>query len=113
MERMIAYCGLNCAECAAFLATREDDDEKRKQVAEQWSKEYHAAFKPEDINCDGCSKKGRLFSYCSSCQIRQCGREKEVKNCAYCNDYPCQRLADFFQVAPQCKTNLDEIRKLG
>jgi hypothetical protein len=52
---MIAICGIKCNECPAFLATQENDDLKRKEVAEMWSKEFQAAFKPEDINCDGCT----------------------------------------------------------
>ena len=115
LEKMIAVCGLNCAECLAFQATQENSVEKRKQVAEQWSKEYKTEFKPEDINCNGClSTNGPLLSYCSICTIRQCGREKELKNCAYCNDYlSCQKLGDFFQAAPKAKTNLNEIRRTG
>jgi Protein of unknown function (DUF3795) len=31
MEEMIAFCGLNCAECPAFLATQENDDEKENK----------------------------------------------------------------------------------
>jgi hypothetical protein len=112
MEKMIAFCGLDCAVCPTFLATREDNDEKRKQVAEQWSKEYKAEFKPEDINCDGClSGNGRLFRYCKVCEIRACGQEKKLTNCAPCGEYPCQKLAAFFQMAPQGKINLEEIRK--
>ena len=112
MEGMIAYCGLNCSQCPTFLATQENSDEKRRQVAEQWSKQYKAAFKPEDINCDGCASNGRLFGHCSICKIRQCGRERGLENCASCNDYPCQILEDFFQIAPQGKINLEEIRKM-
>ncbi len=112
MEKRIAFCGLDCGECPTFLATRADDDEKKKQVAQQWSKDYQAQFKPEDINCDGClSKNGRLFSHCSVCEIRLCGREKDVKNCGYCHEYPCQKLSTFFQMVPQSKITLDEIRK--
>jgi hypothetical protein len=112
MEKMIAFCGLDCAECPTFLATREEDDKKREQVAEQWSKEYKAQFKPEDINCDGClSGNGRLFSHCKVCEIRTCGREKKLANCAYCNEYPCQKLVGFFQMVPQSKVTLDKIQK--
>jgi len=113
MSEMIAFCGLNCNECPAFLATQENDDEKRKHVAEQWSKQYQASFKPSDINCDGCSRDGRLFSYCSICNIRQCGREKNLENCAGCDDYPCKKLEDLFEMAPQAKANLDRIKVIG
>jgi len=112
MEKMIAFCGIDCAECPTFLATWEDNDEKRKKVAEQWSKEYKAQFKPEDINCDGCLQdKGRLFSHCTVCEIRICGREKKLANCAYCTEYPCQKLNNFFTMVPQGKVTLDEIKK--
>jgi hypothetical protein len=114
MEKMIAFCGLDCSECPTFLATRENNDEKRKQVAEQWSKQYKADFKPEDINCDGClSQTGRLFSHCSVCNIRSCGHEKKRENCASCNEYPCQKLESFFQIAPQGRINLDQLRGIG
>ena len=109
---MIAFCGLDCGECPTFLATRENDDQKRKEVAELWSKQYQAQFNLEDINCDGClSKNGRLFSHCTVCEIRKCGREKDLINCAHCNDYPCQKLNNFFMMVPQSKITLDEIRK--
>ncbi len=31
---MITVCGLNCHECGAFLATKENDDQKRAKVAQ-------------------------------------------------------------------------------
>lgn len=112
MEKMIAICGINCAECPAFLATCENDDQRRKAVAEMWSKEYQSEFKAEDINCDGChSLTGRLFSQCKVCEIRKCGQEKDLKNCAFCNEYPCPKLSPFFLMVPQGKATLDEIRK--
>ncbi len=54
MEKMIAFCGIVCTECPAFLATQKDDDNKRKKVAEMWSKQFKSEIKPVDINCDGC-----------------------------------------------------------
>ncbi|MCD6569822.1 MAG: DUF3795 domain-containing protein [Deltaproteobacteria bacterium] len=66
---MIAFCGLPCHECDAFLATRDDDDQKRAEVAQLWSKQYNADIKPEDINCDGClSDNGYLFNHYSGPQ---------------------------------------------
>ncbi len=54
MDKMIAFCGIVCTECPAFLATQKDDHNERMKVAELWSKEFKAEIKPEDINCDGC-----------------------------------------------------------
>jgi hypothetical protein len=112
MEEIIAYCGLLCHECGAYLATLANDDKKRALVAEQWKKEYKHDFKPEDINCTGCTSEGEnLFSYCHVCEIRKCAKEKDVLTCAHCYDYPCEKLDKFFQMAPDSKTRLDEIRE--
>ena len=81
-------------------------------MAKVWSKEFKCDIKPEDINCDGClEESGRVFSYCKVCEIRKCGQEKEVKNCAYCDDYACEKLTNFFNMAAEAKTTLEEIRK--
>ena len=112
MDKMIAFCGLTCTECPAFIATQKDDDKERKKVAKVWSKEFNSDIKPEDVNCDGClEESGRLFNYCKVCEIRKCGQKKEVKNCAYCDDYACEKLTKFFDIAPDAKTALTEIRK--
>lgn len=112
MDKMIAVCGIVCSECPALLATQKDDDAERKTVAESWSKMFNADIKPEDINCDGCTSGGKsLFNYCNVCEIRKCGKEKQVENCAYCNEYACDKLTEFFTMAPEAKTTLEEIRK--
>ena len=94
MEKIIAYCGIPCSECPAFIVTKSDDDEARAKVA---AKEFESNIKPEDINCDGCLTDGdRIFNYCKICEIRQCARGKQVENCAYCEDYACEKLNNFF-----------------
>lgn len=111
MEKMIGFCGIVCSECKAYIATQQDDDKKRKKVAHLWSKQYHKDFKPEDINCDGCVSEGKRFvGYCQVCEIRKCGQEKKIINCAYCDDYSCEKLKHFFTMAPDAKTTLDDIR---
>lgn len=111
MDKIIAYCGLVCSECEAYIATQAEDDEHRKEVAERWSKDYNREFKWEDINCDGCVREGRHVLYCSTCPVRQCGQEQGVINCAWCGDYPCEKLQKIFEVAPACKKTLDEVKQ--
>ena len=113
MEKMIAYCGLVCTECPAFIATQEDDQEALKQVADQWSKQFNMSLVAEDCTCDGClSSTGRHCSYCRECKIRACGTEKKVRNCAHCRDYACQKLETFFGFAPAAKATLEKIRRV-
>ena len=109
---MIAYCGLDCSKCEGYLATQANDDDKRAEVAKQWSAMYHADIKPEQINCDGCLSEGIKFFYCSNmCELRKCCIEKELENCAVCDMYACDKLEKFFEVAPQACTSLDKLRK--
>ena len=106
MEEMIAYCGLLCHECEAFLATKNDDDKKRIKVAKQWSKQHNTLFERQDINCDGCkSQTGQLFKYCRTCEVRQCAMEKEIENCGC-----CKKLSPNFRVAPGLKERLDAFK---
>jgi hypothetical protein len=112
MEKKIAMCGIVCSDCGAFQATRDDDDQKRREVAELWSKEYGSDIKPEDINCESCrSDSDNVFNYTKVCEIRKCGKEKAVENCAHCADYACERLQEFFGMVPDAKKRLDEIKE--
>lgn len=111
MNELIAFCGIACHECGAFLATQTDDNAKRKEVAELWSKQFNSEIKPEDINCKGCtSEEDVRFSYCRVCEIRKCAEEKKVVNCAHCESYPCDKLSEFLKMVPEAKQKLDEIR---
>ena len=108
----IGFCGMACNECPAFLATKKDDDGERKKVAETWSKQYNADIKAEDVNCDGCLSEGkRLFFHCNVCEVRTCVQERNLKNCAYCDEYACEKLSPIFEVAPNTKNTLDQIRR--
>jgi hypothetical protein len=112
MVKMIAFCGINCTECKAFIATQEDSEEKRREVAEEWSKAFGHEIKLGEINCDGClDQGGRHIDYCGTCEVRKCGIEKEVENCAYCVDYRCEKLEKFHEQAPEAEKTLEEIRQ--
>lgn len=112
MAKMIAYCGLDCSVCEGYLATQADDDVKRAEVAKEWSARYDADIKPEHISCDGCRSDGqKSFFYTEICELRKCGSQKGVDNCAGCDEYPCQKLEAFFELAPQARTALDALRK--
>ncbi|MFH1798803.1 MAG: DUF3795 domain-containing protein [Candidatus Omnitrophota bacterium] len=103
----------NCrSSCEAYLATQANDDSKRAEVARKWTVQYGTDIKPEHINCDGCRAGGRKFFYCSSmCELRKCCLERDLENCAVCEKYVCDKLAKFFEIAPEPKKALEEIRK--
>lgn len=109
-EKMIAYCGIICSECPAFVAKKTNDNELRKKTAEEWSSEEFP-LKPEDLNCDGCTSEGELASFCTMCEVYKCGSEKGVANCAYCVEYPCEKLEMPWGMSPKAKEVLDEIKQ--
>ena len=112
-EKIVAFCGLICNECSAFIAKRTNDDELRKRAVEDWSsEEFHLEI--EEINCDGCTSEGEQFKHCTICEVRKCGSEKGYANCAYCVEYPCDILEGLwnFLQTPEAREALDEIRKL-
>ena len=89
MKEKIGFCGLKCSECPTFLQTNKDYEQ-----------------------CDGCfSKDERVSRYARICEVRKCAMMKLVKNCAYCKNYPCEKLNKIIANAPNTKTTLDKIRK--
>lgn len=51
MNEVLAYCGLNCENCDARIATLNNDDTWRTNVAELWSKLNGVEITPEDKLC--------------------------------------------------------------
>jgi hypothetical protein len=114
MDKMIAFCGINCSECQAYLATKANDQEMKEKVAASWRAEYNApSITVESITCLGCqTENGPWCSHCGECDIRACGQEHKVQNCAYCDEFnSCARLTQFFTFAPNMKIVLEEIRQ--
>ena len=87
MGKMLARCGYRCDLCAA----RSDDPALRQRLIEGWRKYLgHEMYTVENVRCDGCMNDGRLAD--KNCPVRPCAIEKGVENCAYCDEYPCDKL---------------------
>jgi hypothetical protein len=111
MSEMIAYCGLDCNKCDAFIATREEDSERKKKMAERWTKSLNVEFRPEDIDCTGCMSD-KISGWCTKvCKILPCAETKKVRTCAHCQDYPCEKLRKFLSDEPKAAKTLDEIHR--
>jgi len=112
MDKIIAYCGLVCTACPAYIATQADNQAALEQVAAQWREEYNAPdITIESVICDGCvTADGRHCGHWFECNIRICGMERNVANCAHCDDYGCEKLEGLFGFVPDAKVTLDGIR---
>ena len=113
MVKIIAYCGLTCTECEAYLATQANDRAALERVATKWREEFNAPnITVEYVICDGClASADRLGGHCPDCDIRACGVARGLANCAYCDDYACDKLEAFFGFVPTARANLDAIRQ--
>ena len=108
MRNMIAYCGLDCEKCDAYLATINDDQALREKTAKRWAKLNNAPILPEHINCEGCRVDGIKTVFCDSlCGIRQCALKKDVTTCGDCtNMESCQTVGEIISNNPDALKNL-------
>ncbi len=111
MDKMIAFCGLDCAQCDAYKATMTNNEALRAETAAKWSKEYNYAFTPDLIHCSGCQAEGVKFGHCLECEMRLCGLKRGVDNCGACAAYEdCAIIGPFLKAVPPAKVNLEEYR---
>ena len=102
MEKMIAYCGLNCEKCDAYIATVNNDQALREKTAKFWSELNKVSILPEQINCEGCRSDGVKTAFCENiCPIRKCAVKKEVEVCSKCSDFKnCETIQTFLSKNP-------------
>ena len=110
MKNRIAYCGLDCGKCSAYLATVNDDQALREETARLWSEWNQAQILPEHINCEGCREDGAKTVYCESlCGIRQCAMKRGVTTCGDCPEMDsCPQVGAILANNPDARKNLME-----
>jgi hypothetical protein len=119
MSEVVGCCGITCSECEVYKATQRNDDKARALILNRHKERFSEAFyrlygreyQLEDINCDGCPTRERVFWYIDDCEIRACALSRNHENCAQCSEYPCVILEKFFKRSyVDAKKKLDEIR---
>jgi len=113
MAKIQAYCGLDCGECEAYIATQKNDRAGLEAAAKKWTEQYGAQNITADMCiCDGCSSGKRTSTaHAVNCAIRLCASARGVTTCGHCPDYGCETLQGFFAFAPVLKEKLEAIRK--
>jgi hypothetical protein len=86
---ILAPCGINCAECPAYLATQNNDKAKLEEILKSWTSDPKRTV--ESILCDGCFGES-VSKDCRECWIKECVKDKGIETCAECGMYPCGRL---------------------
>lgn len=93
MKDKIAPCGYRCNLCLAYRENNKGSDDQIR--FSDGLRIYYDYYLPiEQCYCDGCLAKDGdgIQKLDPDCKIRACVIEKGLKNCAYCNEYPCEML---------------------
>ena len=108
MRPNIAYCGLDCEQCDAYIATLHDDQALREKTAKLWAALNHAPILPEHIHCQGCRADGVKTVFCEQlCAVRRCARQRGVVTCGDCPEMEsCPTVGAIFTNNPQAKEKL-------
>lgn len=92
--KLAAVCGLFCLSCGLYIATKEGDQEKLKDMAQRFGRSV------DEVTCEGCRSDNRSF-YCNNlCTMFKCAGEKGINFCGKCTEYPCESLKEFQSLAP-------------
>ncbi len=113
MATIRAYCGLDCGDCEAYIATQKNDRAGLEETAKKWAAQFGGhAITADMCVCDGCSSGKRTSTaHAATCAIRLCASARGVTTCAHCQDYGCDILKGFFAFSPVLKEKLETIRK--
>jgi hypothetical protein len=116
-EKLVAVCGLYCGACPMYLATNDNNEQKRKERLQQFLS-GKMKLAQEDLLCDGCLGNARLATFCRKCAIRLCPANKSnVTRCSDCPDFPCSRITNFNNDGmlhhAEVLANLRQIQKMG
>ena len=109
-----AFCGFDCALCPICMATVNDDDALREELARKYSTVEKKLTKA-DIMCCGCkSEKRYLHPFCEECAIRCCALAHGVSvNCGECAEYPCPLIIKRIPEGGESRSVMDETARAG
>ena len=111
--KIIAFCGIDCTACPAYVGTQAGDEELLAKTAAEWSV-GDEQLTVEDMECYSCLQtEKRLFKWCSLCKVKDCCREKDLANCAHCDEYACEDLKKLWDMvqSQDPRMVLDDIRR--
>jgi len=118
--QMTAPCGLDCFNCHFFLA---HENKEAMRTVERLAKEHDIPI--EIMLCKGCrDHNGRIplqkhvFGEAHRCAAYECSRERQLKFCGDCEEFPCDTLHPYADMADQIPHNIKVfnlclIKKLG
>ena len=89
---LMAPCGLHCATCGVYIATRDGNDKFREVLGNLYG------TKPEELECLGCMQPEptkKMVAFCRECPMRDCVISKGYYSCHQCEEWPCDLVENF------------------
>ena len=94
MEPILTRCGYRCDLCLAYQPNTAENPSNRQKLSDGWYKYYGFRLPPAVICCDGCMTTDNPELIDKGCPVRPCVIEKGLDNCAQCEEYVCEKLAE-------------------
>lgn len=112
-KRMTAPCGLDCFNCAVYLAG--ENEKIRAAISKRLNIPYEKAF------CRGCRNENGIRSFrgiTEPCQVYKCISKKGLSFCSECADFPCDNFQPYADRASEAPHNIKVynlclIKKMG
>jgi hypothetical protein len=98
LKRVISKCGNICSSCpwGVWVRKNQTDDEWATYVEDV---KNYVGFTPTKNPCHGCqtptenlAKDVGVHNFLRGCSARNCAFHNEIRNCAYCSRYPCDKI---------------------
>jgi len=100
-KQMTSPCGIDCFNCALYLAI--ENSEMRKTISEK------AGVPLEKAACRGCRKESGTIAFLNMtepCNVYKCISKKGIDFCFECADFPCDHLHPYADKASQRPHNV-------
>jgi hypothetical protein len=98
MKAVFSKCGNMCSSCPWGVWVRRNQSEDEWESYAEDVKKY-VGYSPTKNPCHGCqtptenlSKDVGVHNFLRDCSARKCAIHNEIRNCAYCSRYPCDKI---------------------
>ncbi len=104
---MISICGENCTFCPRYVATQSGSMDELEKVKELWVRLglRNPDFPAEGLRCNGC----RPENNCAYQELRSCVNGRKIKNCGFCDEYPCKFVIEVFDKTEKLRLRAEKV----
>ena len=99
----LSFCGLNCAACEIYLV--QSDKELHDGLLKFFQENFDSNI--TSVSCERCRGISDMC-WTPDCHFRTCATEQGLTYCFECNDFICEKLAEFGKQAPPHQANIIE-----